>query len=53
MALDVDPAPVRGVWFRHVSAGGEPPYRPELPGSARWQRGEVVEGFYLADSEEM
>jgi hypothetical protein len=24
----------------------------EHPGSARWQRGEVVEGFYLADSEE-
>ncbi|HWE81421.1 MAG TPA: RES family NAD+ phosphorylase [Gaiellaceae bacterium] len=52
MPLDVDPAPVRGVWFRHVPAGGEPLYRPELPGSARWQRGEVVEGFYLADSEE-
>lgn len=52
MALDVDPTPVRGVWFRHVPADGPPLYRPELPGSARWQRGEVVEGFYLADSEE-
>jgi RES domain-containing protein len=50
--LDVDPAPVGGVWFRHVPAGGQPLYRPEHPGSARWQRGEVVEGFYLADSEE-
>jgi hypothetical protein len=50
--LDVDPTPVRGVWFRHVPAGGAPLYRPEHPGSARWQRGEVVEGFYLADSEE-
>jgi RES domain-containing protein len=50
--LDVDPAPVRGVWFRHVPAGGEPLYRPERAGSARWQRGEVVQGFYLADSEE-
>jgi hypothetical protein len=50
--LDVDPAPVRGVWFRHVPARGEPLHRPERPGSARWQRGEVVEGFYLADSEE-
>jgi hypothetical protein len=49
--LDVDPTPVRGVWFRHVPAGGAPLYRPEHPGSARWQRGEVVEGFYLADSE--
>jgi RES domain len=49
--LDVDPTSVRGVWFRHVPAGGAPLHRPELPGSARWQRGEVVEGFYLADSE--
>jgi RES domain-containing protein len=50
--LDVDPAPVRGVWFRHVPAGGEPFHRPERPGDGRWQRGEVVEGFYLADAEE-
>ena len=52
MPLDVDPAPVRGVWFRHVPAGGEPLYRPERPADGRWQRGEVVEGFYLADGEE-
>jgi hypothetical protein len=50
--LDVDPAPVHGVWFRHVPAGGEPLYRPERAGDGRWQRGEVVEGFYLADGEE-
>jgi hypothetical protein len=50
--LDVDPAPVRSAWFRHVPAGGAPLDRPEHPGSARWQRGEIVEGFYLADSEE-
>ncbi len=51
MPLDVDPAPVRGVWFRHVPAGGPPLHRPAYPGNGRWQRGEVVEGFYLADSE--
>jgi len=50
--LDIDPTPVRGVWFRHVPAHAEPLNRPERPSSARWQRGEVVEGFYLADSEE-
>lgn len=50
--LDVDPAPVKGVWFRHVPAGGAPLHRPKPPSDARWQRGEVVEGFYLADSEE-
>ena len=51
MPLDVDPTPVRGVWFRHVPAGGEPLHRPERPADGRWQRGEVVEGLYLADSE--
>ncbi len=52
MSLDVDSTPVRGVWFRHVPAGGEPLFRPERPADGRWQRGEVVEGFYLADSED-
>lgn len=52
MPLDVDPAPVRGVWFRHVPARGAPLYRPERSADGRWQRGEVVEGFYLADSED-
>lgn len=52
MPLDVDPAPVGGVWFRHVPAAGEPRYRPARPPDGRWQRGEVIEGFYLADSEE-
>lgn len=51
MAFDVDAAPVSGVWFRHVPAGADPLHRPERPSSARWQRGHVVEGFYLADSE--
>jgi hypothetical protein len=52
VALGVDAASVSGVWFRHVPAGGEPLFRPERPADGRWQRGEVVEGFYLADSEE-
>ena len=52
MPLDVDPAPVRGVWFRHVPAVGAPLHRPERPADGRWQRGEVVEGFSLADSED-
>lgn len=52
MALNVDATPVRGVWFRHVPAGAEPLFRPDRPDDSRWQRGEVVEGFYLADSED-
>ena len=27
-------------------------FRPQRTGDGRWQRGEVVEGFYLADSEQ-
>ncbi|MBA2461332.1 MAG: RES family NAD+ phosphorylase [Actinobacteria bacterium] len=52
MPLDVDPTPIQGAWFRHVPAGGEPLFRPERPADGRWQRGDVIEGFYLADSEE-
>jgi hypothetical protein len=50
--LDVDPTPISGVWFRHVPAGGAPLHRPEHPADGRWQRGEVAEGFNLADSED-
>jgi RES domain-containing protein len=52
MPLDVDATSVRGVWFRHTPARGKPLFRPEHPDDGRWQRGEIVEGFYLADSEE-
>ena len=38
--------------FRHVPAGGDPLFRPEHPADGRWQRGEVVEGFYLAADEQ-
>jgi RES domain-containing protein len=40
------------VFFRHVPAGGAPLYRPERPADGRWQRGQVVEGFYLASDEQ-
>ncbi len=52
MAIDVEARAVAGVWVRQVPAGGDPPYRPALPGDGRWQRGGVVDGFYLADSPE-
>ena len=52
MPLDVDATSVRGVWFRHVPARARPLFSPERPGDGRWQRGEVVEGFYLAEGEE-
>jgi RES domain-containing protein len=49
---DVQPTNVRGIYFRHVPASGDPLLRPEHPADGRWQRGRVVEGFYLADSEQ-
>ena len=52
MPQDVDPAPVRGVWFRHVPAGGAPLFRPERPADGRWQRARSSRASNLADSEE-
>jgi hypothetical protein len=48
----VAPISVGGVFFRHVPGGGIPLFRPERPADGRWQRGEVVEGFYLAGNEQ-
>ena len=50
--MEVEPTSVRGEFFRHVPAGGEPLFRPPHPADGRWQRGEVIEGFYLAGSEQ-
>jgi len=41
------------VYFGHVPAGGgDPHFRSERPADGCWQRGEVVEGFYLAGEEQ-
>lgn len=48
---DVERTSVRGAFFRHIPAYGEPMFRPEHPSDGRWQRGSVVEGFYLAGDE--
>lgn len=50
--MDVQPTSVRGVFFRHVPAGGDPLFQPEYPADGRWQRGGIVEGFYLAGDEQ-
>lgn len=46
----MDVVPVTGRWWRHIPAGGDITYRPTHPADGRWQRGEVVEGLYLADT---
>jgi RES domain-containing protein len=50
--LDIDATSVRGVWVRHIPAEGDPLFRPTLTSDGRWQRGEVVEGFYLASDDQ-
>lgn len=45
----VDPVTVTGRWWRRVPASGDPLWRPPHPADGRWQRGNVVAGFYLAD----
>lgn len=48
---NVQPISVVGLFYRHIPAGGDPLFRPEHPADGRWQRGEIIEGFYLAESE--
>jgi hypothetical protein len=49
--VDVDPTSVSGIWWRHIPAGGDVYHRPNPPADNRWQRGEVVDAWYFADSE--
>jgi hypothetical protein len=43
--------PVTGTWLRHIPPGSDPLHRPPTPADGRWQRGETVEGIYLAAEE--
>lgn len=48
--MDVDETHIAGRWWRQIPAGADVHYQPPDPPSARWQRGEEVEGLYFADS---
>jgi RES domain-containing protein len=48
---DVEGRRVTGYWLRHQPAGGLPLARREPAPDNRWQRGDVVDALYLADSE--
>ena len=52
MAAGVAAVAIGGIWWRQVPHGRDPLARPDPPPDARWQRGEVVDGLYLADSPE-
>jgi RES domain-containing protein len=51
VALDVDPIRINGTWYRQVPHRASLSYRPADPPDGRWQRGEVIEGFYLAETD--
>ena len=52
MALDVTAVAVHGRWFKHTYPGSSPLPERDPPPDNRWQRGDVVDALYLADSEE-
>lgn len=50
--VDVDPTPVsQRRWLRHTVHGADRWSRRQPPPDGRWQRGAVVEAFYLANDE--
>ncbi len=52
MGAGVAAIAVRGLWFKHTFPGSAPlPEREPAPDN-RWQRGDVVDALYLAESEE-
>jgi len=52
VALSVSAVVVRGRWVKHTYPGSRPLPEREPPPDNRWQRGEVVDALYLADSDE-
>ena len=51
MALSVTAIAVRGRWVKHTYPGSPPLPEREPPPDNRWQRGDVVDALYLADTE--
>jgi RES domain-containing protein len=52
VALSVSAVVVRGRWFKHAYPGSPALPEREPPPDNRWQRGDVVDALYLADSNE-
>lgn len=50
--MDVDQIAVHDSWWRQIPGGGDVHYEPEEPADGRWQRGEIVEALYFADTPE-
>jgi RES domain-containing protein len=52
VVLDVAAVPVKGRWVKHTYPGSPPLPERDPPPDNRWQRGDVIDALYLADSEE-
>jgi RES domain-containing protein len=51
VALKVAAVTVKGRWVKHTYPGSPPLPERDPPPDNRWQRGDVVDALYLADSE--
>lgn len=52
MPLPVEPVAIEGVWWRQIQHRGDPLWRSDPPSDNRWQRSDIVEALYFADSDE-
>lgn len=50
MGSDIAAVAIAGVWWRQLAHGRAPLARPDPRRDARWQRGEVADALYLAES---
>jgi hypothetical protein len=48
--MDVESTSVSGIWWRQIPAGGDVHHQPDPPADSRWQRGEVIDALYFAES---
>jgi RES domain-containing protein len=52
VTLGVPSVAVHGRWIKHTQPGSAPLPQREPPPDNRWQRGDIVDALYLADTEE-
>lgn len=50
--MDVEGTSLSGIWWRQIPGGGDVHHQPDPPADSRWQRGDVVDALYFAESEE-
>jgi RES domain-containing protein len=50
--MDVETTSISGIWWRQIPGGGDVHYEPDPPADSRWQKGEVVDAHYFADTED-